>query len=135
MIRIHGGHGAGAILRLIGDEEATRRWLRRSQRRCASRSGPELLLQPRLTTAVSGFDAISRGGAWVSTPQLHSGPRSWRRLSSHARVLSDPGDWARASMRSGLRRAAIEASMLGAAHACANPVSARFGTITGSRCP
>jgi alcohol dehydrogenase len=60
---------------------------------------------------------------------------AWRRLaSSFERVLADPGDLeARASMQLGAfyAGAAIEASMLGAAHACANPVSARFGTVHG----
>jgi len=128
---------------LIGDEETHEKMA------CGDPSAalrvaildPELLLsQPRLAAAVSGFDAISHAvETWVTTrrnPHSEMLTReAWRRLtSSYERVLSDPGDLeARASMQLGAfyAGAAIEASMLGAAHACANPVSARFGTVHG----
>lgn len=102
---------------------------------------PELTLsQPRSVTAVSGFDAISHAvETWVTTRRNpHSemlSREAWRRLvSSYERVLAEPADLpARASMQLGAfyAGAAIEASMLGAAHACANPVSARHGTTHG----
>lgn len=102
---------------------------------------PELLLShPRGPTAVSGFDAISHAvETWVTTRRNpHSemlSREAWRRLTgSYARVLQEPTDLeARASMQLGAfyAGAAIEASMLGAAHACANPVSASFGTAHG----
>jgi alcohol dehydrogenase len=102
---------------------------------------PDLLLtQPRSSAAVSGFDAISHAvETWVTTRRNpHSemlSREAWRRLtSSYERVLGDPADpEARASMQLGAfyAGAAIEASMLGAAHACANPISAGFGTVHG----
>jgi len=102
---------------------------------------PELTLsQPRAVTAVAGFDAISHVvETWVTTRRNpHSemlAREAWRRLaSSYEAVLADPGDLpARASMQLGAfyAGAAIEASMLGAAHACANPVSARYGAAHG----
>jgi alcohol dehydrogenase len=102
---------------------------------------PELLAsQPRASAAVSGFDAISHAvETWVTTCRNpHSemlSREAWRRLtSSYERALSDPGDLeALSSMQLGAfyAGAAIEASMLGAAHACANPVSAGFGTVHG----
>jgi alcohol dehydrogenase len=102
---------------------------------------PELLAsQPRGSAAVSGFDAISHAvETWVTTrgnPHSEMLTReAWRRLTaSYERSLLDPGDLeAQASMQLGafFAGAAIEASMLGAAHACANPVSAGFGTVHG----
>jgi alcohol dehydrogenase len=102
---------------------------------------PRLLLShPRGPTAVSGFDAISHAvETWVTTRRNpHSemlSREAWRRLTgSYERVLQEPADLeARASMQLGAfyAGAAIEASMLGAAHACANPVSASFGTVHG----
>jgi alcohol dehydrogenase len=102
---------------------------------------PRLLLsQPRAVAAVSGFDAISHAvETWVTTRRNpHSemlSREAWRRLaSSYERVLREPGDLqSHASMQLGAfyAGAAIEASMLGAAHACANPVSARFGAAHG----
>ena len=60
---------------------------------------------------------------------------AWRLLEpSYERVLRDPGDMdARGAMLLGAHwaGAAIEASMLGATHACANPLSARYGTAHG----
>jgi alcohol dehydrogenase len=51
-----------------------------------------------------------------------------------AKVLENPGDMtARARMQLGAAYAgtAIENSMLGIAHSCANPLTARYGTIHG----
>jgi alcohol dehydrogenase len=60
---------------------------------------------------------------------------AWRLLDrNYERVLSDPSDLAaRASMLLGSHEAgiAIELSMLGATHACANPLTARYGTTHG----
>jgi alcohol dehydrogenase len=60
---------------------------------------------------------------------------AWRLLdANYQRVIANPGDRAaRAAMQLGahLSGAAIELSMLGAAHACANPLTARYGTIHG----
>ena len=98
------------------------------------------LTQPAHVTAAAGFDALSHAvESFVSTKR---NPRSqkmaleaWRLLESHyERVLAAPRDLeARAAMQLGAFYAgtAIELSMLGAAHACANPVTARYGTTHG----
>ncbi len=98
------------------------------------------LTQPSHVTAAAGFDALSHAvESFVSTKR---NPRSqkmaleaWRLLESHyERVLAAPRDLdARAAMQLGAFYAgtAIELSMLGAAHACANPVTARYGTTHG----
>src|SRR5206468_2014205 len=56
--------------------------------------------------------------------------QAWRLLSgAYERVLSQPNDFEiRSSMQVGafLAGMAIEQSMLGAAHACANPLTARY---------
>jgi alcohol dehydrogenase class IV len=60
---------------------------------------------------------------------------AWRLLeANYERVLMSPQDIdARASMQLGAYYAgmAIELSMLGATHACANPLTARYGTTHG----
>jgi alcohol dehydrogenase len=60
---------------------------------------------------------------------------AWRLLSGHyGRVLVEPGDvTARGAMLMGAHEAgiAIEQSMLGATHACANPLTARHHTPHG----
>ena len=95
---------------------------------------------PRRVTAVAGFDALSH--AVESYVTLKRTPISdlfareaWRLLSSHyERVLEAPGDLpARGAMLLGAHYAgvAIEQSMLGATHACANPLTARYGTTHG----
>lgn len=102
---------------------------------------PELTVtMPRSVTAVTGIDAISHAlETYVTTKrnpvsQLFS-LQSWRLLSwGFPRVLNSPGDQAaRSAMLLGahLAGAAIENSMLGATHALANPLSARFGLTHG----
>lgn len=98
------------------------------------------LTQPASVTAAAGYDAISHAvESFVSTKR---NPRSqelsreaWRLLeSNYSRVLAAPHDVAaRAAMQLGAFYAgtAIELSMLGATHACANPVTARYGTTHG----
>lgn len=103
---------------------------------------PELTLSaPRGVTAVAGFDAVAHAvETYVSTrrnplSEIFS-REAWRLLeSSYERVLDAPEDVeARASMLLGahLAGAAIENSMLGAAHACANPLTARYGAEHGA---
>ncbi len=96
--------------------------------------------QPRHITATAGFDAIAHSvESYVTTA---SNPLSqmfareaWRLLSaSYEVVLDQPNDVkARGSMQLGAFYAgvAIENSMLGATHACANPLTARYGTEHG----
>jgi alcohol dehydrogenase len=102
---------------------------------------PELTLtQPAHVTAVTGFDALSHAvESFVTTKKTPLSElfsrEAFRLLSrSYSRVLGRPDDIeARAAMQLGAFYAgvAIENSMLGATHACANPLSARYGTVHG----
>jgi alcohol dehydrogenase len=103
---------------------------------------PSLTLsQPRSITATSGFDAIAHAvETYVTTKrnpisQLFS-REAWRLLEpNYERVLSQPDDIeARGAMQLGAFYAgvAIDNSMLGATHACANPLTARYGTAHGA---
>ncbi len=96
--------------------------------------------QPRAVTAVTGYDAISHAvESFVTTRRTEISDLfardAWRRLDRHyERVLGDPDDVrARGAMLLGAHEAgiAIEQSMLGATHACANPLTARYGTTHG----
>ncbi len=102
---------------------------------------PELTVtQPAGVTAVAGYDALSH--AVETSVTTRRSPLSacfsreaFRLLErSYERVLEVPGDVAaRGDMLLGSFFAglAVEASMLGAAHACANPLTARHGTTHG----
>ena len=102
---------------------------------------PELsATQPRAVTACTGLDAIAHAVETAVTRPRNdrSGPLSLRSFALAAehlpRVLSDPEDLrARGAMLHAacLAGAAIEQSMLGAAHSLANPLSARFGIPHG----
>jgi len=97
--------------------------------------------QPRSITATSGFDAIAHAvETYVTTKrnplsELFS-REAWRLLEgNYERVLNQPEDVeARGAMQLGAFYAgvAIENSMLGATHACANPLTARYGTAHGA---
>jgi alcohol dehydrogenase len=102
---------------------------------------PELTLtQPPRVTALTGMDAwahaietyVTTRRNWVS--QTFS-REAWRHLSvAFSRVLSTPTDLeARSQMQLGacLAGLAIENSMLGAAHALANPLTAIYGIAHG----
>ncbi|NKB89602.1 MAG: iron-containing alcohol dehydrogenase [Acidobacteria bacterium] len=102
---------------------------------------PELLsTTPRAVRFVTGIDAIAHAVeshvCQRANPvsRLFSG-QAWKRLSrSFASSLDADAELAvRGDMLLGahLAGAAIEASMLGAAHACANPLTARYGTVHG----
>lgn len=103
---------------------------------------PELTVSaPRVVTAAAGFDALAHAvETYVSSgrnPLSEMFSReAWRLLEgSYERVLAAAGDLeARGRMLLGahLAGAAIENSMLGAAHACANPLTARYGTEHGA---
>ncbi len=98
------------------------------------------LSQPPRVTALTGIDAIAHAVETAVTTRrnplslMHS-REAFRLLSSaFPRVLSDPGDRpARGKMLLGaaLAGSAIEHSMLGAAHAAANPLTARYGIAHG----
>jgi alcohol dehydrogenase len=96
--------------------------------------------QPRLLTATVGYDALSHAVESYVTARRTTmsdlfAADAWRLLEAHyERVLAEPGDLAaRAAMLLGAHEAgiAIEQSMLGATHACANPLTARHGTTHG----
>jgi alcohol dehydrogenase len=96
--------------------------------------------QPRDVTAVAGYDAISHAvESYVTARRTEISDlfarEAWRQLEGHyERVLIDPADLqARGAMLLGAHQAgiAIEQSMLGATHACANPLTAHHGTTHG----
>jgi alcohol dehydrogenase len=96
--------------------------------------------QPREVTAVVGMDAMSHAvESFVTTRRTPASDlfakQAWQLLSAnYLRVLRSPEDVeARGAMLLGAHLAgvAIEQSMLGATHACANPLTARFGTRHG----
>lgn len=98
------------------------------------------LSQPPALTAVSGYDAISHAvESFVTSKRTAMSDlfarEAWRLLeSNYERVIVDPQDRdARGAMLLGSHEAgiAIEQSMLGATHACANPLTARYGTTHG----
>ena len=98
------------------------------------------LSQPRWVTATAGYDAISHAvesfvtAGRTDVSDLFS-RQAWGMLdANYERVLTAPDDCAaRGAMLLGAHLAgiAIEQSMLGATHACANPVTAHYGTIHG----
>ena len=97
--------------------------------------------QPRTVTATAGYDAISHAvESYVTTRRTPASVvfarEAWQLLAANfARVLDDPGDLeARGAMLLGAHYAgiAIENSMLGATHACANPLTAHYGTTHGA---
>jgi alcohol dehydrogenase len=90
---------------------------------------------PRSVAGIAGIDAVSHAvESYVSTrrnPVSQMLAReAWRLLGSgYRRVLDAPLDidaWGDMLLGAHLAGAAIEQSMLGAAHACANPLTARF---------
>jgi len=95
---------------------------------------------PRRVAATAGIDAVSH--AVESHVTLRGNPVSrmlsreaWSLLaSSLEKTLSSPDDLRAVGdtlLGAHLAGAAIEASMLGAAHSCANPLTARFGIVHG----
>ncbi len=102
---------------------------------------PELTLtQPPRVAALSGFDAISHAvETFVTTKRTeiscHFSQEAWLELApNYLKVLQTPDDIeARSHMQLGACCAgvAIENSMLGAAHALANPLTANFGIAHG----
>ncbi len=105
------------------------------------------LLDPRLTvtqpariTMLTGIDALSHAIETYVTTRRNPMSLTYSRrafgllMTGFPRVLSDPSDLeARGQMQFGacLAGLAIETSMLGAAHATANPLTARFGISHG----
>jgi alcohol dehydrogenase len=102
---------------------------------------PQLTVtQPPRVTALTGIDAISHAIETYVTKRrseisLAFSREAWRHLAPNfPRVLDDPQNLAaRAEMQLGacLAGLAIENSMLGGAHALANPLTASFGIAHG----
>ena len=103
---------------------------------------PDLVMTaPRRVAANAGIDALSHAVESYVTRRGNAVSRmlareAWRLLAgSLETLLSRPGDLAAsgdALLGAHLAGAAIEASMLGAAHACANPLTARFDIAHGA---
>jgi alcohol dehydrogenase len=96
--------------------------------------------QPRPVSAVAGYDAMAHAvESYVTVKRTAISDlfarEAWRLLAgSYERMLDAPADLAlRGAMLLGAHYAgiAIEQSMLGATHACANPLTARYGTTHG----
>ncbi|MFN3148254.1 iron-containing alcohol dehydrogenase [Bremerella sp.] len=96
--------------------------------------------QPQKVTALTGIDAISHALETFVTKKrnevsLSFSREAWRLLASNfTKVLNNPEDvTARGAMQLGACFAglAIENSMLGAAHALANPLTAHYGVVHG----
>jgi alcohol dehydrogenase len=102
---------------------------------------PELTLtQPPRVTALTGYDALAHAVetavSSAHTPMsLCFSREAWRRLApNYSRVIENPNEIAfRFHMQFGacLAGLAIENSMLGGAHAMANPLTATFGIAHG----
>lgn len=103
---------------------------------------PSLTLsQPLQITATAGYDAIAHAVETYVTKKRTAlsevfAREAWVLLeANYARVLTEPDNLeARAAMQLGAYFAgvAIENSMLGATHACANPLTAHYGTTHGA---
>lgn len=96
--------------------------------------------QPRAVTACTGIDALSHSVEAVATRTRNAVSSLYARggfklmAQNLERVLESPEDLtARAAMQLGAAFAgtAIENSMLGAAHAAANPLTAHFNVVHG----
>jgi alcohol dehydrogenase len=97
--------------------------------------------QPRSITATSGFDAIAHAVETYVARRRNAlsqafSREAWTLLNAnYERVLVQPDNLeARGGMQLGAfyAGAAIENSMLGATHACANPLTAHYGTAHGA---
>ncbi|HEV2882762.1 MAG TPA: iron-containing alcohol dehydrogenase [Pyrinomonadaceae bacterium] len=96
--------------------------------------------QPAAVTAAAGFDAIAHAVESYVTTRRNAvsdmfAREAWALLeANYERVLAAPQDLeARGAMQLGAyyAGAAIEHSMLGATHACANPLTQHYGTTHG----
>ena len=99
------------------------------------------LSQPRVITATSGFDAIAHAVETFVTTKRNGlseffSREAWRLLEANYEGVLDRSDdlEARGAMLLGSYFAglAIENSMLGATHACANPLTTHYQTVHGA---
>ena len=93
---------------------------------------------PRAVAATAGIDAVSHAVESFVTTRGNDGSRrlareAWRLLDGglESALAGDREAVGGTLLGAHLAGAAIEASMLGAAHACANPLTARFGVPHG----
>ncbi len=95
---------------------------------------------PRDVAAATGIDAVAHAVETAGTLRRNAVSRelsreAWRRLEPafETAIQNSQDATARENMLFGahLAGAAIEKSMLGAAHACANPLTARYGIVHG----
>lgn len=138
------GTGSEAQSFALISDAATRAKMACGDKRAAFRLAlldPELTLtQPARVTALTGVDAVSHAVETAVTSKRNQVSmaftrEAWRLLSQGLpRVLADPADLtARGWSQQGacLAGLAIENSMLGAAHALANPLTAAHGVVHG----
>jgi alcohol dehydrogenase len=129
---------------LIADE-ATHRKMACLDPKAAARIAlldPELTLsQPRRVTALTGIDALAHALETAVTRRrtpvswIHSREAFCLAIAALPRVLAAPHDLdarARMQLAAAFAGIAIENSMLGAAHAAANPLTARFNVVHGA---
>jgi alcohol dehydrogenase len=138
------GTGSDAQSYALISQEGTHRKMAcgdRSARFRAVLLDPELAATvPRRVAAIAGLDALSHAVESFVSRRRNPVSRlcsreAWRLLEGHLeRFLAVPGDRAAAEamlLGAHLAGAAIENSMLGAAHGCANPLTARHGVPHG----
>ncbi len=138
------GTGSEAQSYALIAEEATHMKMACGDRKAAFRVAlldPEVTVsQPPHVTAITGIDALSHAlESYVTTKRnplsQTFGRQAWRLLEANLEtVMREPDNIAaRGAMQLGAHFAglAIENSMLGACHACANPLTAHYGLTHG----
>lgn len=144
------GTGSDAQSFALISDEKTHQKMACGDRRLPSEGGlrprvaildPDLTrTQPAAVAAATGLDALAHaietaGCNARNDVSIEFSREAWLRLSrSFETAISHPNDDnARADLLLGAHIAgcAIEQSMLGAAHACANPLTARYGIVHG----
>jgi alcohol dehydrogenase len=138
------GTGSEAQSYALIAEESTHMKMACGDRKAAFRVAildPEVTVsQPQRVTAITGIDAIAHAlETYVSTKRNTLSQafarEAWRLLEpNYETALREPDNMqARSAMQLGAHFAgiAIENSMLGACHACANPLTAHYGVTHG----
>jgi alcohol dehydrogenase len=128
---------------LIADEQTHMKMAcgdRKAAFRVAILDAEVTVTQPAKVTAITGIDALAHAlESYVTTKRTPLSQmfarEAWRLLEPNLEIaLRDPGNLeARGAMQLGAHFAgvAIENSMLGACHACANPLTAHYGLTHG----
>lgn len=139
------GTGAEAQSYAVISDAETKRKMACGDPKAAFRAAildPELLVsQPAGVRAMAGYDAIAHAVETMVTTRRTSASEcfsreAWRLLEgNYERSLAEPKNLdVQSAMQAGayFAGAAIECSMLGAAHACANPLTAKFDIVHGA---